>query len=146
MATGSNRFGTPPVEVHYQLSSGAAIGHNTDINYGTQITDNLNTYDGTTFTAPYSGFYDISAGLTLNNQTVNAGVFVGIDMYVNGSAAARLDIFESQSTTNYFQVINGSVSKFLNQGDTLTIRTNFSGGTYSFQTGVNSYVSIAKWR
>lgn len=138
--------GTPvkSVWVHYLLSSGAAIGHNIDVNFGTEVTDNTNSYDGTTFTAPYDGFYNINATLTLSDQSITSGIFIGIDLYVNASVAARLDIFESTSTTTQFQSINGSVNKFLSQGDTLTIRTNFSGGTYAFQTGVNSHLSIAK--
>jgi hypothetical protein len=115
-ALASTDTDTRVCEVEYTGNAGTALTANvTNIDFSTKVRDSHGAFNGTTFTAPLPGSYNISGSITLT-----AGVASAFSAYVNGSQRAQIG--GQASTVTSFHSIAGQV--YLNAGDTLTIRTN----------------------
>lgn len=115
----------------------------TPANFDTQST--VNSFDGTTFTVPESGWYDICAAVNITGtEAVND--FVLLALFVNGikhsNSKSRVQSTSISSTPTYY------VNKLkLNAGDLLTFRVETDIASPSFQVTsdiTNHYWSLSK--
>lgn len=127
-----NELSQQTVKVDAAIQTGEALTADvTDISFGVINKNTHGAWDGTEFTAPASGTYDIEGLLRFTANATRA-----ISAYVNGTITRAL------STNAY----NGILSKFsgsviLNKGDVLTFRSDVSEST---ATGIqsNNWVTI----
>jgi hypothetical protein len=104
----------------------------------------LNTSTGV-FTAPESGYYQVSAAVMFNGAAYIATQFGILNVYKNGTWYATLNypVFEA-STTNILQM-QGSTGIFLAKGDTVSIFVrNSRGSTALSSNSERNYFSIHK--
>ncbi len=93
---------------------GATTSLVTNIDF-TEISDSLNSFDGTTFTAPFSASYNIEGGI--KHDTAVGGV--SVYAYINGVQDIELGYAVPVSAIHRF---SGTV--YLEEGQQLTIRDN----------------------
>jgi hypothetical protein len=104
----------------------------------------LNTSTGV-FTAPESGYYQVSAAVMFNGAAYITTQFGILNVYKNGTWYATLNypVFEA-STTNVLQM-QGSTGIFLAKGDTVSIFVrNSRGSTALSSNSERNYFSIHK--
>lgn len=134
----------------YQNTSGQAISNNspTTITNWTEVFDrlgaNFNASSGT-FTAPVSGYYFVSAGITYAPSTSGVvGDFYQINVRGNGTADCIQQNF-TQITTSVSHSASASCIVFLSLGQTIIIQADQnSGNTVDLTSSIASenYVSI----
>jgi hypothetical protein len=83
-------------------------------------TDTHGAFDGTTFTAPVSGYYQMKAGTQIDGSSETLGQFVNVSFYVNASQV-------SNSATRFPGAVSGLYCSHsdllkLEAGDAVTVR------------------------
>lgn len=112
----SSDFGSSQIVVTGAGNNGASITANTtNINF-TEVEDSAASFDGTTFTAPETGYYIVSGAVLATTASID-----GIIAYVNGSAEKTIGFEGSSAILAQFD----GVLK-LTKGDTLTFRSDSS--------------------
>ena len=114
----------------FKGNGGTAFTANvTNITFSTKEQSTHGAWDGTTFTAPVSGFYYVRAQVR-STSNLTAGIY----LYVDGLARALMGV---DIAASYFQ---GDRLVYLNAGQTATIRMTVSG-TLSNDTDAH-FISI----
>jgi hypothetical protein len=112
----SNNADNRIVAVEYTGNAGTSItAGTTNIPFTTKVRDTHGAFDGTTFTAPIAGDYQINASVYSSTSVANRLV-----VYKSGSGFRTI----GDTRTDVFWT--GSSQFYLNAGDTITLRT---GGT-----------------
>ena len=127
----SENFGARDVFVSGKGNNGATINASTNINF-TEVEDTTASWNGSLFTAPESGTYDISGSLFFTSSASYA-----LSANINGT---NQDILNT--------IINASIISFqgtvkLSKGDTLAIRQNQASATLSNSTTAHT-ITISK--
>lgn len=96
------------------------------------------------FTAPATGYYDVSMGLVSESTTATAVVFV--DLYKNGSAHQTLSRNQKNGATSCPYQLYGTGLIYLLESEYIDIRVaNSSGGTRTFLSNANAnWVAIRR--
>ena len=125
-----NRF----IACSYTTNSGTALTANvTDIPFTTSVYDTSASWNGTQFTAPETGYYNLAGAVVLN---ANSTTF--IVAYVNGVSYRGVGHTTALSTN--IKSFTGTI--YLTKGQTLSVRSD-SSATLSAST--NHYISITKF-
>jgi len=106
----------------------------------------LNTATGV-FTAPESGYYQVSWMLTVADATYAVGNRVLSWLVKNSTDYSIGSSFEAEAATSSQVSTSGSTSIFLNKGDTLSVRitSNRTAGASNLSASADyNYFSIAK--
>jgi hypothetical protein len=115
----SNDTETRVVAAQYTGNGGTAITAGvTNIDFATKVQDTHSVFNGTTFTAPVSGFYKFS-GAILFNANIDAIIYA----YVNTVLKILVSSVGNLSHGRY--VLTGGI--YLNAGDALTFRSDTNG-------------------
>ena len=103
------------VEAAGNASTSLAVANVTEIDYIEQI-DSHDAWDGSGFTAPFSGIYEIEATIDLNGA--GSAHFTS---FIDGAQVRRIN-------GNYTSITKGiSDTQFLNKGERYSIRTDTTG-------------------
>lgn len=94
--------------------AGATTSLVTNIDF-TEVSDNLGAFDGTTLTAPFSGYYKLDGGI--KHATAVGGVSVYV--YIDGAQGVEIGYDADVQIIHRF---SGTV--YLNKGEQLTLRDN----------------------
>lgn len=98
----------------------------------TQDYDTNNAFDGTTFTAPESGYYDVSGQVFVTAATVAAGNVQDVRCLVNGGEVANHQhVYQGTSTANT-SVEFTWLGLYLNKGDAVKIQGANNATTPSY--------------
>jgi hypothetical protein len=90
------------------------------------------SFDGTTFSVPETGDYDVSGHLFFTTSLAR-----GVEAFINGTTSKRI----STNNTSDNHDFNGKL--YLNKGDTFVIRVTANGGTLSNNTDLH-HIHITK--
>lgn len=94
------------------------------INWNNEVYDNKNALSGTTFTAPYSGYYQVSWRLQWINQSYQNQESVTSLLLLNDNSYAAGTVTYAFVTMTFSPTSVGNTTLFLNANDTLTIRAS----------------------
>lgn len=131
---------------HARVNGLAGSGNNTGPAFGVitganEAYDTTNSLSGTTFTAPRTGFYQVSYQILVASVTCSAGQRFGVILQRNndGFGAGSPIMAERCWTANPGDYgIRGSTTLSLNAGDTLSPRaSNSSVSAWSFTANPN---------
>jgi len=108
---------------YFEAQYAGAIGPGNTVVWGTELYDNLNSYNASTgiFTAPIAGFYLFGFNILMPNA--NAGEF-RLAFYKNG---AIHDSFIAQKAAGAWQTIQGTLGVYLAVNNTMKIQ--YESGT-----------------
>lgn len=105
------------VYLQYTGNAGTALTANvTNIDFTTKVVDSHGAWNGTVFTAPRPGWYDVKGSLNFSASATRDYYF-----YINGVQKYNMNVATSAATSF---IVGGS---YLNAGDTLTIRSDSAG-------------------
>jgi hypothetical protein len=129
---------TRVVAARYVSGSTQSVSSGTTMTYGTQVYDTHGAYSGSTYTAPVSGFYRITAAVGFGGVTTSG---LSISIKKNGTA-----ILVSQSpvgaATNVQGVCTGEVQ--LTSGDAITVSAAQNSSAQNYDTTANyTYFNIS---
>ena len=136
---------TRVVAASYQLSTNPSIANSTAtaLGFDTKLVDTHGAFNSgsSTFTAPMSGIYEVSATI---NWAANATNGRELRVYNNGSLFAELAYSGTPGSFQFCQT--GTATKFLNAGDTLAIEVfQNSGGALALAGGAQyNFVSFKR--
>lgn len=103
---------TNNVYLQYTSNGGQSLTANTtNITWSTQVVDSNSAWNGTTFTAPFSGWYNVTGQIQL---TGSVGTQIGL--YKNGSVTTQINSLANNAAQPFAMGI------FLTAGDTLSVR------------------------
>lgn len=102
------------IYLQYTGNAGTALTADvTNIDFTTKVVDSHGAWNGTTFTAPRPGWYNVLASTIITSAT-NANMFI----WINGVKKFNTNLSVSTQTHSH------SGGAYLNAGDTLTIRSD----------------------
>lgn len=139
------------VEAHYSTAAGQSIETGTTgeiLNFGTMTTDShgsVTTGASWKFTAPKASTYSVKALASLaSGGSWNAGEYMFLQLYKNGSAVQQLGVSFQQATHTTNAICGGSTEIKLITGDYIQLYVaQNSGGTIALQADAGqNYVSI----
>lgn len=105
--------------LQYTGNGGTALTASvTNVDFATKVVDSHNAWSGTTFTAPYSGFFNFS-GAILFNANIDAIMY----LYVGGTLKLLISSVGNLAHGRY--VFGGGW--YFNAGETMTIRSDTNG-------------------
>jgi hypothetical protein len=108
----------------------AITANTTNLTWSTKVVDSHNAWNGTTFTAPRAGWYNIVGGVL---GTATGNIFY---LYKNGSAATMLN---GSGATSARHGLIGAI--YLTGGDTLTVRED--GSDTLSNSATDHWISIS---
>ncbi len=115
----------------YTGNAGTALTANvTNIDFSTKVVDSHGAWNGTTFTAPRAGWYNVAGGLFYSTSALR-------DAYIYVNGVQKTIVQSAQASTNVYGLAGGV---YLNGGDLLTFRTD-TGGTLS-NSAINHCIAI----
>lgn len=123
---------SPESKVYLQYTGSAAgsvTANVTNIDWTTKVVDSHNAWNGTTFTAPRSGWYNIAGGMQRSASAQNY-----VSAYINGTVKSGV----SGDFNGQLKTMSGGV--YLRAGDLLTFRTD---ATSTLLNTVNHSISIS---
>ena len=136
----SNDTDTRVVAMYASTATGTITGSPSDVTWSTITKDTNSSFNGTTYTVPVSGYYQISSQVRIA-ATYAVGQAVGLNLNINGSnvqyglaraGGAQVDVSPTLTTIRY-----------LNAGDLVKIQADSAGTTPSFSGGGGyNYLSI----
>lgn len=135
-------LGVPkPVVVVAHNTAGTTIT-TTDaaVPFATEVIDTHNAWSTDTFTAPFTGWYRITANLQSGAIIYTASQGIGIGFRKNSSTESLIIIWGNGSATT--QGGNASKVYALNAGDTLQVRSSASTNTDLNLNAGRCFVSI----
>jgi hypothetical protein len=121
--------GKTNVQAYVTTNFAGTVGAETLLTFGTEVTDNLNEFNGTDFIAKFDGVYTIS--YTISYTVIFSGTRINSRVILNNNDYATLydkTLPSSGNTTD-----SASITLFLNAGDKLNVRY--------FQDGVGEIVA-----
>ena len=128
----SNDTDTRVVAAKYSNTVGQSLTANvTNISFSTKDWDTHGAFNGTTFTAPISGYYQITGAIRYSTSSVNS-----VSAYVDGVQVVRLSIY----LTTAFNSLSGIV--YLNSGQALTFRSD--GSLTTAGPAADHWVSVSR--
>lgn len=127
----------------YKGASGTLNGSDNLITYTTKVADTHSAYNSGIFTAPASGFYDVSARISVSGTT-STGTYTQIFIFINGvSTYAAADPGNAGAGNVYLDVDINSIP--LKAGDTISFYSNTGITSPTFGGGASlNYFSIAR--
>jgi hypothetical protein len=145
----SEDLGGREVVVRYNTSSTVLSSSTTDIVFSAKEYDTTNSFDGTTFTAPESGYYSVGGKFRLLNASGwGVGERAALYVFKNGSNHTTLQFWENPSSDNTLTYISasGKTDIYLEKGNTVTLRgSQTSGSSISLDgTDNENYITISK--
>jgi len=122
--------------LQYTNNAGTSLTANTtNIDWSTKVVDSHGAWNGTTFTAPRPGWYEISAMvLCTTSGTRNLLLYVG-------GVQKRCIWAAASNGTNIHGA--GKIAYYFNAGDTATIRSDASGTLLNTTGDIYHWISIA---
>ncbi len=111
-------------------AAGTATANVTNIDFTTKVVDSHSAFNGTTFTVPYSGWYDIG-GIVAHSSAAPDLV-----LYVNASSSLKITAQPGVTTTQH----GFKIGKYLTSGDAITIRSDTT--VTLTNTATAHYISI----
>jgi parallel beta-helix repeat protein len=130
-STGIALAGKTNVQASVTTTFAGTVSAETILTFGTEITDNLDEFDGTSFFAKAAGFYTVS--YTIAYTAILSGTRIISRVLLNNATYATL--YDRKLSASGDTVTSGSISLFLNAGDKINI--NY------FQDGVGDIVQGA---
>lgn len=147
----SEDFGGKDIVVRYSGLADTSIGNGSEeaLIFNTEVKDTTsNAYNSSTgdFTAPESGWYDISATVAWANASFDPGESYYIAMNVNGTQVKRENYEQSATNASDNKSITLSDTYYLNKDDVLDLAIFQNSGGNNNLSGLTSRatLSIAK--
>jgi hypothetical protein len=117
-------------------STSVASGSTTNVAYTTKQFDTHAAFDGTTFTAPISGYYGVNSQILNVGSTGTSGAYI-YQLKKNGVAYSYSTAQHTTANANYNLVISKVIQ--LNAGDTLLTTYNQNTGNTEALNGNDQY-------
>ncbi len=141
------------VYAKYQTTAGQSIANSgiQIVNFGTLVYEThsgaVTTGASWKFTAPASGLYRFSAGVSYTNQTYAAGNQAGSWFYKNGAIDTQLQYQSIETSTASVQARGGSTEIRLVAGDYVDFRVfnnRTAGATTLDTTATNNFITVSR--
>lgn len=114
----------------YGTTVTAANGANADVSFSTIEYDTAGAFNGTTFTVPQSGIYEVSSGISFASAAHGANGYMYLNLFKNGSVYTSLGLSNFEVAATTYSTFRGTTQVKCNAGDTLKLNfNNASGGT-----------------
>lgn len=136
-------LGLNRIAARYVSSAGGSIG--TSLTLQTLATKDYDTngaFNGTTFTCPETGYYQINTALGTAGVLLSATQSFNLQLYVNGVAKSSTTTRGNGSTSAFY--CNLSDTYFLKIGDTVQVYASADVATTQQTTAQSNFFSITK--
>lgn len=126
----------------YKSSSQSSLpaGTWTKVTFSTEVSDHLNEFASSTFTAAIAGLYQVEAGALF--PTTSAGNHLQLGVYVNGSLWKIIGDNWTSNTSSF--KLAGSCLLKLTAGDTVEVWANASVSVGITSGGGNTYMQVMR--
>ena len=143
---------TETVTASYTTAAGQSISNSTAdiINFDTKDFDThgaVTTGASWKFTAPISGFYNVSSVILFASSAATQGNAIDLQVFKNGSVYKRMSYKTIESTFSNFIGTQGQASVTLNAGDYIDIRVSYNrtgGNTSLHNSSTYNHVEISR--
>ena len=140
----STDFGNRIIALRYRDTSGQAVTSGNIVNFATEIFDTTKSWDGSEFTAPESGIYEVNLRMRTNNVSVSTDQNFGVNVRLNATTYAQvLHTVVGSGSANID--VSGSVLVEMSKGDTLDLEFNESISPVNLSAGTfQNFLEIKK--
>lgn len=143
---------TETVTASYTTAAGQSISNSTTdiINFDTKDFDTrgaVTTGASWKFTAPISGFYNVSSVILFASSAATQGNAIDLQVFKNGSVYKRMSYKTIESTFTNFIGTQGQALVTLNAGDYIDIRVSYNrtgGNTSLHNSSTYNHVEISR--